>query len=220
MTTIQKRKYVDRQNKRFMPTELGKAVVKMLVENLSDIINVSFTAKMENDLDKIALGEEDRDKVLLTFYKKFREDLDKFAQLNGGAKATKFSETEFLCPKCQKNKLLMRLARTGEFLACAGFPACNFTASFERDEDNNIKMIEKPQPVEIDKDCPKCGKKLVEKVGRFGKFVACPGYPDCKFIQKDFKKSFPKKEKVADEKDDSSESGKPAKKVARKKKSI
>jgi len=193
MTTILKRKYVERQNKRFIPTELGKAVVKMLVENLPDIINVSFTAKMENDLDKIAAGEKNRDNVLLDFYKKFKQDLAKFTQQDGGIKPTKFTETDLVCPKCNKNKLLIRLARTGEFLACSGFPQCNFTSSFERDEDGNIKIVERSSTKELEVSCPQCGKKLVEKMGRFGKFAACPGYPECKFIQKTFIKKFEKK---------------------------
>lgn len=185
MTTIQRRKYVEKQSKKFIPTELGKAVVKMLVENLSDIINVTFTAKMEDDLDKIAEGSIERDEVLLGFYSKFKKDLEKFADFSSGAAPTKFTETEIECPKCKKNKLLIRLARTGEFLACSGFPDCKFTSSFEREgEEGIIKMIDRSATKELEMKCPNCGKNLVEKTGRFGKFAACPGFPDCKYIHK------------------------------------
>ena len=188
MTTIQKRKYVARENKKFVPTELGKAVVKMLVDNLPDIINVTFTATMEDDLDKIALGEKERDTVLLSFYKKFKQDLETFWQQPGGEKPSKYVETSLTCPRCNKNKLVIRIARTGEFLACLGYPECNFTSSFERDDENNIKIVEKAPTKELNAACPQCGKNLVEKMGRFGKFAACPGYPECKYIAKSARK--------------------------------
>ena len=189
MTTIPRRKYVGKENKRFVPTELGKAVVKMLVENLPDIINVTFTATMEDDLDKIALGEKERDVVLLGFYKKFKQDLENFWNQPGGERPAKYVDTGLQCPRCTKNKLVIRLARTGEFLACLGFPECNYTSSFERNDENQITIVEKAQPKELAVACPNCGKNLVEKMGRFGKFAACPGYPDCKYICKNPKKA-------------------------------
>lgn len=182
ISTIQKRNYVEKIDKRFVPTELGKAVVAMLIDNLSDIINVSFTAKMEEDLDKIAAGEIDRDAVLLIFYEKFKKDLDRFKTNVNENRPAKFVATDENCPKCEKNKLLIRFSRSGEFLACSGFPECNFTSSFERDESGKIKLLEKGASKELDKTCPNCGKRLIEKSGRYGKFAACPGYPECKYI--------------------------------------
>lgn len=185
MSTIQKRNYVEKINKRFHPTEFGKAVVKVLVENLPDIFNPSFTAGMEEHLDKIAAGDEARDLVLLNFYEKFKADLNKFVGSfdKEGARA-KFVETELICPTCKENKLVIRFSKNGEFLACSGFPKCTFTSQFEKDENGNVRMVEKSEKKELDETCPNCGKNLVEKVGRYGKFAACPGYPDCKFILK------------------------------------
>ena len=188
ISTIQKRSYVEKVEKRFVPTELGKAVVVMLVDNLKDIINASFTANMEGDLDKIASGEKDRDSVLLPFYEKFQKDLTSFKVNADENKPTKFVPTEEVCPKCKKNNLLIRFSKGSEFLACSGFPDCNFTSSFEREADGKLKLLEKGVAKEIDLECPQCGKRLVEKMGRFGKFAACPGYPECKYIHKSFAK--------------------------------
>lgn len=202
MTTIQKRNYVEKVAKRFVPTELGKAVVKMLVENFAEIINISFTAKMEDDLDKIASGDVERNKILLGFYENFKKTLNKFVEKSSTEKSTKFVPTEIMCPKCNKHALVIRFSKSGEFLGCSGFPECSFTSTFERDENNNIKLIERQKPVELEEKCPQCGKNLIERTGRYGKFVACPGYPACKYIKKDpnapqsssggFKKKFSK----------------------------
>lgn len=185
MTTIQKRNYVEKVSKKFVPTELGKAVTKILVDNLSDIFNVSFTAKMEEDLDKIAAGSASRDDVLLSFYEKFKKDLAKFIEIAQIERAAKTVETNLTCPKCNNAKLLIRFSRSGEFLGCSAFPQCNFTSGFERLENNEIKIVEKDlTPKELNIACPNCGKKLIERTGRYGKFAACPGYPECKYIHK------------------------------------
>lgn len=183
LSTIQKRNYVEKDKKKFSPTELGKAVVKMLVENLDDIINVSFTAEMEKDLDSIAAGEKQRDQVLFNFYEKFEKDLEKFAQnIKGKGKST--METKIKCLTCKKENLVVRFGRTGEFLGCPSYPDCKFTAQMEKDENGEIQIAKKEEPVELEDKCPKCSKNLVRKKGKFGYFAACPGFPNCKHIQK------------------------------------
>lgn len=180
LATIQKRGYTDKDKKRFAPTELGRAVVKLLTQHLADIINVSFTARMEEDLDKIAQGEADRDKVLKEFYEKFRKDLETFGELMPG-KAT--VATELVCPKCGKHNLVIRFGKSGQFVGCPGFPECDFTSNFERDEKGEIKLVAAKGPEELDIICPQCKKrKLVRRMGKFGPFIACPGYPECKYI--------------------------------------
>ncbi|MCB9493081.1 MAG: type I DNA topoisomerase [Epsilonproteobacteria bacterium] len=182
LTTIQKRKYCVKDNKRFMPTQLGEAVNEMLLKHLADIVNVDFTAKMEEDLDKIAQGEIERDKVLNEFYKKFEKDLKSFGV---EAEEKKTIETNLDCPKC-KNKLLIRLGRAGEFLGCSKYPDCTFTANVARDEKGNVKIDEQDSTSQaVDIKCEKCKRDLVRKVGRFGPFLACSGYPDCKYIHQE-----------------------------------
>ena len=180
LTTIQKRAYCSKENKRFMPTELGKRVSEMLVKNLPDIINETFTAKMEEDLVKIAQGDAVRDKVLNGFYKKFKEDLVAFG---GNVEDKRTVEANIPCPKC-KNPLVVRFSKNGEFVGCSKFPECTFTSNFTRSE-GGIISLEEANKEAINLTCPQCGKGLVRRVGKFGPFISCPGYPDCKYIHQD-----------------------------------
>ncbi len=179
--TVLKRKYVDKDQKRFIPTELGKMVSKMLTEHLPDIINVKFTAQMEEDLDKIAEGKIKRDEVLNEFYEPFAKDLETWAGKDGKKKAI---ETDIKCPECSK-MLVIRFGKAGEFLGCSGFPECKFTSQFTKDEQGKIMLEEKKEAETVDIKCPNCGKNLVEKMGKFGPFLACPGYPECKYIHQE-----------------------------------
>jgi DNA topoisomerase I len=190
LSTIQKRKYADKDNKRFFATELGKTINSMLTKNLPDIINVSFTAHMEEDLDKIAQGEIERDSVLNEFYDQFKKDLESF----GGCEITKKAlMTDLKCPTCKKVNLSIRFGRTGEFVGCSNYPICKFTSNFSKDESGKITLEEKPADEQIDIICPQCGKNLVKKMSRYGPFLCCPGYPDCKYIhQESLKMSCPK----------------------------
>lgn len=183
LSTIQKRNYVQKdERKRFSSTELGKAVTDMLTKNLPEIINAKFTAQMEEDLDKIAQGEKNRDKVLLDFYKEFQKDLKEFG---GNAVSRKNVETNIKCPKCQEI-LVIRFGRAGEFAGCSGYPECKFTSNFTRDEQGKITLKEEEAAaIETDLKCPNCSKQLVRKIGRFGPFMSCPGYPDCKYIHQE-----------------------------------
>lgn len=181
MSTVIKRGYITKDDKkRFFSTELGKAVIEMLVKHLPDIINIQFTAKMEEDLDKIAQGDAKRDAVLLDFYKEFKKDL---AEFGGNAESRKAVETNLKCTDCNKT-LVIRFGKTGEFLGCSGFPECKFTSNFVRDEQGQITL--KPLEESMSNlNCPNCGKGLVQKMGRFGPFMSCPGYPDCKYIHQE-----------------------------------
>jgi len=182
--TIQKRKYTEKnQKKRFAPTELGKTVSKLLVENLPDIINVSFTAKMEEDLDKIARGDIERDKVLNDFYKEFKKDLKEFAGKDGGKEVIEADGLK--CPDC-KSQLVIRFGKTGQFVGCSKFPECKFTSNFSRDEQGKIQLdLHTKTKVSTELTCPNCGKILVQKKSKFGPFWACPGYPKCKYIHQE-----------------------------------
>lgn len=183
LSTIQERKYVTLDaKKRFAPTELGFAVTKMLVDNFPDIMDITFTATMEQDLDKIAQGELERDKLLRSFYKTFQKDLKKFVGKDGvGKKQT--IPTDIVCPQCKKHNLSIRFGKAGEFLGCMGYPECSFTSNFKRNEAGEIELIEHEAPQVLDEKCPQCGKPLRQMIGKFGPFISCSGYPDCKYIK-------------------------------------
>ncbi len=180
LKTIQARAYTSLDTKkRFVPTELGMAVTKMLDENLPKIMDIGFTALMEEDLDKIAQGKLDKDKLLKEFYKSFEKDLTAFK----GEKGKKTPEaTDIKCPKCKDHFLAIRFGKSGPFLGCLGYPECNFTSNFERSESGEIVLVEPKEPKELQLKCPSCDKNLVQRFGKYGPFIACPGYPECKYI--------------------------------------
>jgi DNA topoisomerase-1 len=187
LKTIQARSYTELDSKkRFTPTELGMAVTKLLVENLPNIMDARFTAAMEEDLDKVAHGTLQRDELLHNFHEVFEKQLATFQ----GDKKRPVEETEIVCPTCKDHKLVIKFGKAGPFLACPGYPECTFTSNFERTEDGTIKMVAHEQPKLLDELCPQCGKQLRQMVGRYGPFVACSGYPECKYI-KQVKASFP-----------------------------
>ncbi len=169
LSVIQKREYVSLDKKRFFPTELGKSVIDLLTDNLPDIISIEFTANMERGLDKIAHGDAKRDIVLLDFYTRFQKELQDFVKEVKGKQTV---ETDILCPTCKKNKLVIRFGKTGEFLGCSTFPECKFTANFIRGPEGKIEIMMTEKQPEVDIACPQCGKKLVQKTGRFGPFLA------------------------------------------------
>lgn len=184
LSTIQKREYTTKDKKRFMPTELGKSVNALLASHLPDIINLTFTAKMEENLDKIAQGDIGRDIVLHDFYTTFQKELKKFAEeIKGGKQAV---ATDVVCPKCKEHNLVIRFGKAGEFIGCSSYPNCTFTSNFIRTENGGIELMTPPS-VETHSEltCPNCGKLLVQRMGRFGPFFACPGYPTCKYIHQD-----------------------------------
>lgn len=178
--TIQARAYTTLdQKKRFTPTELGMLVTNLLTEHLPRIMDFKFTALMEEDLDKIAHGELERDKLLREFYKDFKEDLTKFIGKDGKRVV---EETEVRCPNCGKANLIVRFGKAGEFLGCPNYPDCTFTCNFHRTEDNKLECVPMEKPKILDEPCPLCGKPLRQVMGRYGPFTACSGYPECKYI--------------------------------------
>lgn len=180
LKTIQLRSYTELDDKkRFLPTDLGFMVTKLLVENLPKIMNISFTAEMETDLDKVAQGEMDRDKLLRDFYTPFSADVKIFKKNIG---SQPLETTNITCPSCKKHTLVIRFGKAGAFAGCPGYPDCSFTSNFNRKEDGTIELISAPQPVLLEETCPKCGKQLRQMVGRYGPFIACSGYPECKYI--------------------------------------
>ena len=182
ITTLLDREYAVQQEKNFVPTDLGSVVCDQLVKHFPTLMDVGFTARMEGDLDLVAEGKEDWEKLLAAFHGPFVETLNAATQdmvsVKGGLQA------DLPCPLCGKD-LLIKFGKAGTFLACSGYPGCPFTSNFTRDE-NGKAVIEVREKVAAEKVgvCPKCGKDLLLKTSRAGsKFVACSGYPDCNYTE-------------------------------------
>lgn len=185
LSTIKSKGYVVLEKRRFYPSELGFIVNDLLVENFPEILNVDFTAKFEDDLDKIENADQNILKVLKNFYKRFEQTLELADEKMLNIKGVGLS-TGMKCPDCKEGSLNIKVGKNGPFIACDKYPECTFSSNYERDEKGNIKLVKQEIPDSVkdaNKDCPECGKKLVVKQGRFGPFFACSGYPDCKHTE-------------------------------------
>ena len=168
-TIINDRGYVHRERRTLSPTELGMAVTDKLIPYFQDIMNVEFTAQMEDNLDKIEEGERKWVDTVREFYEPFKRDL---ARAKREMTSEKIGEpTGEKCPECG-SELLEKRGRFGKFMACSTYPDCKYT----RNIDGSTRAEDEP----TNEICPTCGKPMVIKHGRFGKFIACSGYPDCK----------------------------------------
>ena len=178
ISTIVERQYTELQEKKFHPTELGRIVNKILIENFPKIFEVKFTASMEKDLDLIEDGTENWHDVLSNFYKNF----DKELKAASTGKISANLETNKKCPICT-SELVIKMGKNGAFLACSAYPECKFTSNFKRNEKGEIELVEDKQFEGTGIKCEKCGEELVFKKTRFGEVIACPGYPECKNIK-------------------------------------
>ena len=177
LETIQEKTYVEKVEKNFKPTHLGVLVTDELVRAFPREMDVAFTAGMEEKLDEIEEGNARWQTVLSEFYETFREDLAKAEEQMRNVKAQAI-ETDLVCEKCGERKMVIKWGRNGEFLACPGYPECRNTMNFRR-EDGKI-VPQKEEEVPVDEKCPDCGAAMVMKRGRFGRFLACTRYPECK----------------------------------------
>jgi DNA topoisomerase-1 len=164
--TIVDRRYVEQQDRKLFPTSLGKKVNGVLVKNFPDIINVNFTAQMEDELDLIANGETGYLRVLNDFYCPFMKDLQE----------VEANLEKIICEKCG-GELELKIGRFGKYFACNNYPECK-----------NIKSLKEiaggsNEPEYTGEECPKCGSKTVYREGKFGKFIGCEKYPDCDFTK-------------------------------------
>lgn len=181
LSTIREKGYVELLKGYFKPTELGYIVNDLLVESFPDLLDVEFTAKMEEDLDRVEAAEADATAILSRFYYHFKEKMDAAATDMLSVKGVGFS-TGLACPQCSQ-ELYIKVGKNGHFLACSGYPNCTYSSDYIRDEKGMIQPISVAQAEETDKVCEKCGKAMVVKQGKFGRFLACSGYPDCKNTQ-------------------------------------
>ena len=163
--TLLRRGYVTREDRRFVPTELGKITVALLKKHFPDVVDVEFTAQMEKALDAIEEGNREWTSVMRAFYDPFMKTLE---QAHVEAEEVQISEevTEEKCPSCGRN-MVIKWGRFGKFMACPGYPACRNT---------------KPLSEDIGVPCPKCGQPLVARHTKRGRtFYGCKGYPQCRF---------------------------------------
>lgn len=169
ISTILARGYVMREKKQLFPTELGVMITDMMKEYFADIVDIAFTAGMEEQLDEVEEGKLDWHKVLSDFYGPFEKTLEN-AESKIEKVEIKDEISDIPCDKCGA-MMVYKLGRYGRFLACPNFPECR-----------NTKAIQ----VEIDAPCPKCGGKLLQKTSRKGrKFYGCERYPECDFVSWD-----------------------------------
>ena len=180
ISTIQERKYVEKLDGRFVPTETGKTVNDFLLKGFPDVVNVDFTSQLEAELDEVEEGNKPWVDAVRDFYDPFTLDLEK-AKTLPGPKDTVEPPTDIPCEKCGR-MMEIKWGRNGKFLACPGYkddPPCKNTQNFEKLPDGTIKIIPK-QELTTDQVCEKCGSPMLVKTGRFGKFIACSAYPECK----------------------------------------
>ena len=169
ISTIITRGYVARENKRLIPTELGKIVNDLMCKNFPDIVNIQFTADMEEKLDDVEKGQVDWHVIVRDFYGPFEKDLEK-AEASIEKVSIEDQVSDIPCEKCGA-MMVYKMSRYGKFLACPNFPACRHTLAL---------------PKSIGVACPQCGAQLLERISRKGrKFYGCERYPECDFVSWD-----------------------------------
>jgi DNA topoisomerase-1 len=180
LTTIQDREYVTKDQGKFRPTELGTVVTDMLVKHFEDIFDVQYTARMEEELDEVEEGKMTWVEALDEFYKKFEKDLKKAAKNMENLKKQEIP-TDEVCEKCG-SPMVIKWGQFGRFMACSAYPECKNTKEIVSDETPKegeaAAADAEPEP------CENCGKPMTLKRGRFGQFLACTGYPECKTTRK------------------------------------
>jgi DNA topoisomerase-1 len=176
ISTIQEREYVRKEGGRFYPTELGRVVTGLLLENFDDIFDVKYTARMEEELDEIEAGKVAWRAAIGEFYEKFDKDLKHAEEHMTNIKRME-RPTDLICEKCGK-PLVIKWGKHGSFIACTGYPDCTYTRELTVDlpDVDNANLSEQGE----EEYCENCGRPMVLKKGRFGTFFACTGYPDCK----------------------------------------
>lgn len=169
ISTLFNRKYIVKMDRALAPTELGRTVNFLLVNNFPDIFNVQFTANMEEGLDKIEQHESSYGETLDNFYLLFKKTLDQVTDNIKSIKQSLQKDSGEKCDNCGK-PMLIKWGRNGQFLACSGYPECKNTRPLEAP----------PEPIETDEKCDNCGSTMVIRQGRYGEFMACSRYPECK----------------------------------------
>jgi DNA topoisomerase I len=181
LSTIQEKGYVQQAKRRFEPTDLGLLVTDLLVEHFPRVMGVDFTASMEQKLDKVEEGDIEWLKILQDFYGPFQKDLEQAKQEMKSVKRSA-EPTDIRCKLCG-GTMMIKWGRKGEFLACEKYPECKHTQDFKRTEEGRVVPVEREEPEASGEVCDKCGRPMVFKQGRYGRFLACSGYPECRNVR-------------------------------------
>ncbi len=185
MSVIQDREYVEKLEGKFHPTELGTIVNDLLIESFTDLFAVEYTAQMEAQLDEVEDGKLKWTQALRGFYDKFTVDLKSAQEHMRDVKRQEII-TDEVCDKCG-SKMAIKFGRFGQFLACTNYPECKNTRELAKPataNGNGEASAEAAENPYANETCEKCGKPMTLKKGRFGQFLACTGYPDCKTTRK------------------------------------
>ncbi|MGB6066527.1 MAG: type I DNA topoisomerase [Desulfomonilaceae bacterium] len=172
VSTIQKRKYVELQDKKFRPTLLGRIIAGLLKDSFPKLLNTRFTAEMESFLDLVEEGKASWTETLQDFYEPFQSDLQKAKKTMKNVKREGIP-TQAACPECGA-PLLVRSGRYGLFIGCSAYPACAYTQKIAED------TVPSAEPIPTDQKCPQCGAPMVIRSGRTGQFLSCSRYPECR----------------------------------------
>jgi DNA topoisomerase-1 len=176
ISTIRSRGYVEFEARLILPTDIGRVVTNFLRDNFKRLVDYEYTAKVEDELDDIALGKKEYVPVIDEEYKSLMENIDKADKAVKKEDVVILGKSEEKCPKCG-GEMVVRIGRYGKFLSCAKFPECKGMKDISGGEEKlDYDKYFKP------KECPECKSKLVLKTGRYGKFWACETYPDCKGV--------------------------------------
>ncbi len=179
ISTIQSKGYVEKEKQRFRPTELGMIVNDLLVESFPELFDVGFTARMEDQLDEVEAGQVDWKELLKGFWGGLSGTLEKARTEMRNVKREEIP-TDLRCPK-DDAPLVIKFGKNGSFLACTNYPDCRFTGEIERDADGKVKLVgEEP----VGRKCPECKEgDLLYKKGRYGRFIGCSRYPECRHTE-------------------------------------
>ncbi len=180
MSTIVDRGYVQKLEGKFQPQDVAFVVNDLLVEHFKDFVDYQFTARMEEELDDIAEGKLKWQPVIHEYYDPLAKLLiEKMETVE--KKGLVEEKTDQKCPECKK-PLVLKLGRFGKFYACTGYPDCTYKQAYLENKEGEAMTVAEVEELS-DEKCPKCGSQLTVKVGRFGKFLGCSKYPDCKFTK-------------------------------------
>jgi DNA topoisomerase I len=175
--TLQQREYVVLDKRRFFPTDVGRVVSRFLTRHFDRYVDYAFTARLEDDLDAISRGEKEWVPVMESFWKDFKRQVDTKDETVKRSDVTQ-EVTDERCPDCGR-PLSIRLGRRGRFIGCTGYPECGYTRNLD-----DASGARRPEPEIVpDRSCPKCESSLIQRDGKYGKFIGCSAFPTCTYIE-------------------------------------
>ncbi len=183
ISTIITRTYVEKDGRQLKPTDLGEVVTDMLMNHFADIVDYKFTAEMEESLDEIAEGKKKWEPIIREFYTPFHKNIMQKEETLKKEDIVNLEKTDEKCEKCG-SPMIVKLGRFGKFLSCSNYPTCKNAKPMK--DGKAVEKTEEEKELErklVDEKCEKCGKPMEIKRGRFGEFLGCSGYPDCKNIK-------------------------------------